>query len=197
MSPELNVAVCDNFGVRGEHRVVVAAVAILVGLASSSSGSPSTQAASACKAASVHYTPSPGATGVLKTLPWVGGMPSRLGLVGLLWYWPEDWRAQRLGRARIFTGGEAPGGYSTKVMWVFTSNAAKRTAAGRLLIVKGNRLDGPGKSWQRFAAISYAGQNGAPSYASIIKLPAAGCWRLDLSAGALRATLTIEAVSPE
>jgi hypothetical protein len=47
-------------------------------------------------------------------------------------------------------------------------------------------------------AISYSGQNGAPSYASIVDVPTAGCWRLRLSTGTLRASVVLQAVrAPE
>jgi hypothetical protein len=169
------------------------AVVVVTGLGSSGTASVS-QPSPTCRAAPVHYTPYPGGAGALKTLPWIRGEPSSLGLVGLLWYWPEDWMAHRVGRARIFTGGEAPAGYSTKVMWVFTSSLAKRVSTGGSLVVQGQRLDGFGRSWQRFTEISYEGRNGAPSYASIIRLATPGCWRLRLTAGGLRATVTMEAV---
>jgi hypothetical protein len=47
---------------------------------------------------------------------------------------------------------------------------------------------------QTFAEIWYEGQNGAPSYASIIDLPSPGCWRLTLTTGDLKATIDLRAV---
>ena len=116
-----------------------------------------------------------------------------MGLVGLLWYWPETWQQRRLGAARIYTGGAAPAGYSTKILWAFLGRSAKGRG-GAHLVVRGRRLDQPGSFRQVFAAISYAGQQGAPSYASIINVPSAGCWRLQLSTGALRASVVFQAV---
>ena len=82
-----------------------------------------------------------------------------------------------------------------KILWIFLGAKARRATDGQLLVVKGKRLDGPGKSWQRFSAISYTGQNRAPSFASVIDLLAAGCWRLDLTAGSLYGTTTFTALS--
>lgn len=96
--------------------------------------------------------------------------------------------------ARIFAGGAAPAGYSTKILWVFTGTYA-RSRAGRQLVVRGRRLDQPGTFTQQFAAISYAGQRGAPSYASIVDVPSPGCWRLRLESGTLRATVELLAVA--
>ena len=84
---------------------------------------------------------------------------------------------------------------NTKILWAFLSEKAKRTFAGGDLVVKGTRLDGPSSTWQRFAGIGYAGQNGAPSFASIIVLPSDGCWRLQLGAGGLHASVVFEATT--
>ncbi|MGH3111743.1 MAG: hypothetical protein ACRDQT_12595, partial [Gaiellaceae bacterium] len=72
----------------------------------------------ACRPARVNYT-HPGGDNRLARQPWVRGEPRTVGLVGLLWYWPENWRQNRLSVARIFTGGVAPAGYSTKILWAF------------------------------------------------------------------------------
>jgi hypothetical protein len=148
-----------------------------------------------CTAARVHYAPYPGGAPGLGQLPWVRADSRGLGLVGLLWYWPDEWRNQGIDRALIYPGGQAPGGTpSTKVLWAFLSSKAKRLVSGRL-IVQGQRLDEPGKTWQQFVPIAYAGQNGAPSFASIIVLPAEGCWKVRLTAGAARASVVFQATT--
>jgi hypothetical protein len=146
-----------------------------------------------CATARVRYTPYPGGDRRLDALPWVRGEPARTGLVGLLWYWPFEWRQRGVRAARIYTGGSAAAGYSTKILWVFTARSARGRGATRLA-VRGRRLDAPGSFRQEFAAVSYAGQRGAPSYASIVDVPSAGCWRLELSTGSLRASLNFQAV---
>jgi hypothetical protein len=142
----------------------------------------------ACDPPRVHYTPYAGGDRRLDGIPWIEGTDS--GLVGLLWYWPKEWRHRE---ARIFTGGVAPQGYSAKLMWVFLDPEAK-DRGGAELLVEGRRLNGPGRIRERFAAIGYAGQQGAPSYASIVDLPKPGCWRLTLTTGDLRATVDMRAV---
>ncbi len=120
---------------------------------------------------------------------------SGLGLVGLLWYWPSQWRDQGIDRALIYPGGHAPGGTpNTKVLWAFLSSKAKPLVRGTL-IVQGQRLYGPGKTWQQLAPIGYDGQKGAPSFASIIVLPSEGCWKIKLSAGAAHASLVFQATT--
>ncbi len=158
---------------------------------------PGTSASlSACDASAVHFTSYPGRAQGLGQLPWVKGSPSSQGLVGLIWYWSDRWRAERIKRAQIYAGGHAPAGEpNMKILWVFLGAKARRATDAQLLVVKGKRLDGPGRSWQQFSAISYTGQNRAPSFASVIDLPVAGCWRLDLTAGSLHSTTTFNALS--
>jgi hypothetical protein len=153
----------------------------------------STVAKTTCKAAPVHHTPYPGGDDRLARLPWVRGEPRATGLVGLLWYWPDAWRQRRLRLARIFTDGVAPAGYATKILWVFVGKRA-RGIGGAQLVVRGRRLDDEGSFTQTFRAVSYSGQKGAPSYASVVDVPAAGCWKLSLSTGTLRASVVFQAV---
>ena len=174
-------------------------IALVASLAAFAASDGSGHASSAVKVAScspalVHYTPYPGGAPGLTTLPWVRTTSAGLGLVGLLWYWPTEWRDQGIDRALIFPGGQAPLGGSTKILWAFLSPKAKRLVSGSL-IVQGQRLDAPGKTWQRFSPIGYDGQNGAPSYASIIVLPTEGCWRVRLAAGAAHATVVFHATT--
>ncbi|MGH2970791.1 MAG: hypothetical protein ACRDLE_01405 [Gaiellaceae bacterium] len=151
-------------------------------------------AALACAAPPVHPAPYPAHAAGLGGLPWVRGKPASLGLVGLIWYWPKSWADVHT--ARIYTHGRSAGGHdpSMKILWVFLSPRAKHSYSGGDLVVQGRRLDGPGTTRQRFASVGYQGQNGAPSFASIIDLPTAGCWQLRLSADGLRATIDFLAV---
>jgi hypothetical protein len=176
--------------------VVLLALGLAAPLAAGGAAAlPSAQAAS-CDTARVHYTPYRGRAPGLTGIPWVQGTSGGLELVGVLWYWPTRWHAQRVQRALIYTGGETPGGSgpTMKILWAFLSAKAKRLVDDSALIVKGERLDGTGRTWQQFTQISYEGQNGAPSYASIISLPTAGCWRLHLAAGRLRASVVFRAI---
>jgi hypothetical protein len=143
-----------------------------------------------CRPPRVNYMPYPGGDESMSGIPWIEGEPREHGLVGLLWYWSEEWLGVR--RAQVFTGGVAPAGYSAKVLWAFLSPSVRDMADGELLI-EGRSLDGPGRFRETFSAISYAGQGGAPSYASGLDLPTPGCWRLWLTTGKLRAVVDIRA----
>jgi hypothetical protein len=149
--------------------------------------------AAPCHPPRVQYTDYPGSGEGLSGLPWVRGEPPDVGLVGLLWYWPENWKRQHVREARIFTGGVAPAGYNVKILWAFLAPPAKGLG-GSELVVEGDGLDGRGAFREEFAAIGYAGQRGAPSYASIIDVPRPGCWRLSLTTGDLRASVDFRAV---
>jgi hypothetical protein len=170
-----------------------ALVTLAAGLRGEDGAASTATSAAACSSARVEYTRYPGGDARLGGLPWIRGEPRGTGLVGLLWYWPRSWHERRVRRARIYTGGVAPEGYSTKILWAFVGRSA-RGRGGSLLVVRGERLDGSGSFRQEFAAISYSGQNGAPSYASIVDVPSAGCWRLRLSTGSLRASVVLQAV---
>jgi hypothetical protein len=139
----------------------------------------------------VHRTSYPGHGKGLDRIPWIAGRPRAAGLVGLAWYWPTNWPHVR--EARIFTGGMAPAGYSTKMLWVFLAPSAKRLADTELR-VEGRRMDGPGRFSDTFSGIGYEGSGGAPSYASIIDVPKPGCWRLTLTTGKVEATVDLRAV---
>jgi hypothetical protein len=168
----------------------MAVVVVLAAGAAGAAGSSSGQAAFTCRASLVHYGPYGGSGTGLDGLPWVGGS---YGLRGLLWYWPQAWRHQGVRRARIFTGGRASSRTTTKILWAFVAEAAK-TMGGDVLVVHGRRLDARGSFTQRFTSIAYEGQNGAPSYASVIDVPKPGCWRLRLTTGQLRSTVVFRAI---
>jgi hypothetical protein len=184
--------------VSGTRRILVALAMILVALlgvdGAGTTAAASSHAAAGCSPARVQYAPHPRVERQLSTLPWMRGKPAQVGLVGLIWYWPTEWRAARVRTARIFAGGKAPAGYSTKILWTFVPRSGWAAAGGRLF-VHGTRVDGEGTFSQEFAAISFSGQAG-PSFASIVDVPEPGCWRLELSTGQLRASLVLLAISP-
>lgn len=151
---------------------------------------PAAKAPHACEPAQVRYDPYPGRGEGLSQIPWIAGKPQSSGLVGLLWYWPDEWRRQQVEEARVYTGGVAPLGWNVKILWAFVAPSVRGHGGGEL-VVEGRRLDGRGRFEDRFAAIGYAGQKGAPSYASIVDVPTPGCWRLTLTTGTLRAEVDL------
>jgi len=112
------------------RRYVIGGMAIAVVLAAtaalSASAGGARSAPSACPASMVHYTHYPGNGLGLGQLPWVEASPVSQGLVGLLVYWREDWRAANVTAAQMYAGGQAPNGLNMKVLWAFLAPKAKR-----------------------------------------------------------------------
>jgi hypothetical protein len=169
------------------------ALALAVVITAVAAGSSTAEPRSECVPARVNYTPYGGSGQGLSRTPWVGATPGRYRLRGLLWYWPQSWRNQQVPRVRIYLHGKVPQGWSTKILWAFLGEPAKNHA-GPELVVRGRRLDGRGSFKQSFASIGYEGQDGAPSYASVIDVPKAGCWRLGLSSGDVRVSVVFRAI---
>jgi hypothetical protein len=101
---------------------------------------------------------------------------------------------QELTEGRIFTGGVAPGGYNVKVLWMFVSPGA-RARGSRTVVVDGTQLDGmatfQGEVLEDRLQLGY----GPPAYASIIDVPSAGCWRLQVTSGRLTGQFDLRAVA--
>ena len=151
------------------------------------------RAAAGCPVSQVRYDAYGGGDHSMDRIPWLGARPTGSGLAALLWYWPSEWTRSHRRGAAIYTGGEMPQGWSTKVLWTWVG-PAQRGRGGRRLTVTGTRLDAHGSFTQRFGAISYGGQNRAPSFASIVDVPSAGCWRLDVSTAQLQASVVVRAL---
>jgi hypothetical protein len=189
----------DRYTLGGMFRTVILVITVAtVAVGVTATASRGTAALDArCDASVVHFNHYPGSGSGFGQTPWVKASPSVQGLVGLLWYWTDEWRAKHITTAEMYAGGKSPAtGINMKILWVFLAPKARTTTDAQLLIVKGTRLDGPGQTWQRFHPISYTGQYRAPSFASDILLPTAGCWRLELTAGSLHGTTTFRALSP-
>ncbi len=140
-------------------------------LAAAAIASPSTT----CSATTVHY----GATRV--GVPWIkaGGFTGHLFAYGARTL--MDGRVNGSDGLVLYTGGGSADP-AMKVLWT----ARRRPAAW--LVLSGHRVDAAGVFAQRFRA------NRAGQFPSIVKIPDAGCWRLSLKAGRLRATVLVRAV---
>jgi hypothetical protein len=127
-----------------------------------------------CPATTVHYGAAPGGT------PWVasGAITGRLFAYGgrtLM-----DGRVNSSDGLVLYTHGRTPSG-ATKILWVV------RKRFGPTLTLRATRLDGPGTFMQRFT-------HGGGQFPSIVDVPQAGCWRLSLRTGTVRATFVVQAV---
>jgi hypothetical protein len=165
---------------------LVGGVITLAALAGGVAATASRTVANSCAASIVQYQPYSNAGAGTDSLPWVQATPTSAGLVGQLFYYSgTTWQQGSLPLARIYTGGRAPNGGATKILWL-----AQGSGAELVLVVRGKRLDRRGSFTQRF---SMAGGNQFPS---IVNVPTAGCWQLQLSSGTKSARVTFLAVKP-
>jgi hypothetical protein len=140
--------------------------------------------ASSCASSMVQYQAYPNAGAGTESLPWVQATPASAGLVGQLFYYAgTTWQEGSLPGARIYTGGKTPNGGTTKILWL-----AHGTSAGLVLVVRGKRLDHRGSFSQSFSTA------GGGEYPSILKVPVAGCWQLQLTSGTKSARVILLAV---
>ncbi|HZR96083.1 MAG TPA: hypothetical protein VFA56_10335 [Gaiellaceae bacterium] len=93
----------------------------------------------------------------------------------------------------LWAGGKAPEGWHTKILWII-----RHPDLDGRITVKGRQIGGTRAFTQRFYSVGDASPRPAEGaeYASILTIPAAGCWRLEFSAGAARGTLVVRAVAP-
>jgi hypothetical protein len=143
-----------------------------------------------CAATPVHGEPLP-KSGGLSQLKWVQATPHRAGIVGMLFAFD----AQISGVPPMFSlwaGGKAPPpGPNQKILWI-----VRNTHATGTLVVRGRNL-ATGEtfrdSFNRVFDASPAPAEGR-EYASIVNVPHAGCWRLDVVSGGAKGSLIVRVV---
>jgi hypothetical protein len=141
----------------------------------------------ACAATPVHGAPFP-KSGGLSQLKWVQATPHRAGLVGMLWAFDADISGDPP-RLTLWAGGKAPGtGPNQKILWVIRNRGEAPT-----IVVRGTQVGGTDRFVQRFHAVGATEPQGT-SYASIVNVPHAGCWRLDVSSGRVKGSLVVQVV---
>ena len=144
-------------------------------------------AAVLCAATPVHGAPAPHVEVGLASLKWVQATPKRNGLFGMLF----GYDARLVDPARptfaLWTNGQAPEGWYTKVLSLVPLGRGDGE-----LVIRGRSLDGSGGTFeQRFKRAG-----GGGGYPSIVELPSAGCWRLDVRTSGLKGSLVVRAVAP-
>jgi hypothetical protein len=150
--------------------------------------------AGSCAATPVHGEPLPQSGSLLAQLPWVQATPSRAGIVGMLFgYDPKLETGLERPEFALWARGVAPAGWSTKILWIIRNVHA--TAA---ITIRGSELGGRGRFRQEFRIVfdHSPERTAGRMYASIVRIPAAGCWRLDVSSGRVRGSLVVRAVEP-
>lgn len=131
----------------------------------------------ACHASAIQYRVATKSPGGVAGVPWIASTNSAFR--GYLFYFGgTTWARTRPREVRIFTT-RAHERVNPKVLWV-----ALRSA-GSSLAIAGIRLDGQGSFSARYPAAIGGGQ--FPSY---VRVPSAGCWRVNLRSGSLHGSVT-------
>jgi hypothetical protein len=120
----------------------------------------------------------------LRSIPWLKAFPVSAGITAHLFY-----ASGVKGKAAMMhTHGRNPGGRTTKVLWLIDNPADDNS-----ITIDGKNLTGHGKTHQVFPGAG-GGIQGYDDFPSIVDVPTAGCWRFQVTGGAVRAAVTIRVV---
>ncbi len=112
------------------------------------------------------------------TVPWVQAQPPTSGIRGYLFYAQSP--TTKSGTYRfLHTGGGYPDGSTTKILW----NVDHPQTSGPLQI-DGTNLSHPGKTFHQ----TFEGSGEIPS---IVIVPSAGCWHLQIMSGNTHGSLIL------
>jgi hypothetical protein len=143
-------------------------------------------AAAVCAATPVHAAPYPHVESGLSQLKWVQAGPKRGRITGFLFGYDPRLVDAHAPAFSLWTNGTAPEGWATKVLWRVPLGRGDRE-----LVIRGRSLDDGGTFEQRSVRAG-----GGAGYPSIVTLPSAGCWRLEVRTGGVKASFVVKAVAP-
>jgi hypothetical protein len=134
-------------------------------------------------------------TFVSSGIPWAQAQPTSSGIMGHLFYTPFSLAEKGIYRF-LHTGGANPAdGSNMKILWTI-----EHSAISGILQIDGTNLSNPGKTFHQTinpdigstnpdAALTVAlSQN---QYPSIVVVPSAGCWQLQITSGQASGTITM------
>ncbi len=120
----------------------------------------------------------------LGLVPWMKAEPSSAGIIGYLFFADSQLAPAGLYRP-LHTGGSYPDGSTTKILWVTDHHGASTS-----MQITGTKQGTVYAMFQQtFPMASPAG-----NYPSLVNIPTAGCWQLQLTSGTLTAAVTVWAV---
>jgi hypothetical protein len=117
----------------------------------------------------------------------VQATPHRAGIVGMLFAYTGT------PTFALWTRGRGPNGQATKILWI-----VRNVHEGGGLVVRGTLIGASSTCRRTFPQVQDASAEPAVGheYASIVVLPRAGCWRLDVSSGGAKGSLVVKAITP-
>ncbi len=119
-----------------------------------------------------------GSISQLADIPWVQAQPTSSGIRGYLFY--AQSATTKSGTYQfIHTGGGYPDGSATKILWI-----VDHPQSSGPLQIDGTSLSNPKKTFHQ----TFAGEAEIPS---IVVVPSAGCWRLQIISGNANGTLLL------
>lgn len=129
---------------------------------------------SSCPATPVYQ----GGPGNLSGIPWVQAQPPSSGVVGHLFY--AQSATTKSGTYRfLHTGGGYPDRSATKILWI-----VDHPQASGPLQIDGTNLSDPGKTFHQTI-------EGSGEIPSIVVVPSAGCWHLQIVSGNANGTFIL------
>jgi hypothetical protein len=125
---------------------------------------------------------------VSSDIPWIQAQPATSGIVGHLFYTPFTMAVKSTYRF-LHTGGVNPtDGASTKILWTID-----HASISDALQIDGTNLSNAGKTFHQTinpssSPVANLSQN---QYPSIVVVPSAGCWQLQITSGQASGTITM------
>ena len=121
-------------------------------------------------------------------IPWIQAQPASSGILGHLFYTPFT-LAEKGTYRFLHTGGANPAdGANMKILWTI-----ERPSISEILQIDGTNLSRPGKTFHQTInpGASSTVVLSQSQYPSIVVVPSAGCWQLQITSGQASGTITM------
>jgi len=146
----------------------------------------------ACAATPVHGESLP-QSGSLAGVKWVQATPHKAGIVGMLFAYDAKISGDPP-RFSLWAGGKepAPGQRNQKILWI-----VRNPHSAPSIVVRGFEIGGMDGFKESFNEVGQIGRGiSGREYASIVTVPHAGCWRLDVTTGRAKGSFVVQVVEP-
>jgi hypothetical protein len=117
-------------------------------------------------------------------VPWLRAKPASAGIIAVLFYDHPGERSSVMGTNGLMPGASFAQQDSAKVLWILQHTP---DPSPYHMTVAGTPLTGRGGFTQRLTHSAFGGHQ----FPSIVDVPNPGCWRLQVAAGTLHASVVI------